>query len=132
MSNRRNIGWPEISSLVRDLDEQQATVAKPNQNINRADLISIEKANGRRTRQQELGLSAPLIAVSNFVSRFSRKRLFAAAGFVATVLAVFALATGITLARFSAAGTATNNNLKALTVVLSSGAPTGNCSVTGL
>lgn len=94
-----NTGLPEVVALMRELNAQAASIAP---------------AARRRPRRVDLRIASRRVERT-----FARKRLLSAAGFVATILAVFSLTTGVTLARLSATTTSPNGTLTAGTVSFS-------------
>lgn len=75
-----NIGWREISAVVRDLDDQAMLVLAMVENLQRADLNPLDEARGYRRLVEEFGLTQQQVAdaigkdrttVANFIRLLS-------------------------------------------------------------
>src|SRR5206468_5431010 len=58
------LGWSEISAVVRDFDDRTLLVLAMVENLQRADLNAIEEATGYRRLAEEFGLTQQQIADS--------------------------------------------------------------------
>lgn len=57
-----NLGWTEISAIVRDFNDQTMLVLALVENLQRANLNAIEEARGYRRLQEEFGLTQQRVA----------------------------------------------------------------------